>query len=273
MLSGCRSAQRHRTSRAEPYHGQPVASAEAAVITGESARVIRALRQPPASAVLVLRFTASTSAEEIAATMGIGPSSVRSAHRALCLPRPHARGPHEHARTRCARRCTKPARRSPPQSVPPLRMHDGWRPQAAGHREPPPLVSPPARARWPRRRCRGGGGAALAGHLRQLPRPRPTARGARHRAGPRAPSAGGRRRSATCRLTTSTWSASRGPRSGAEVHATTTGAVLATIRPPKPFGLFDWVSGASDDRVHSRHTALVAHQPGRCGREARQHRR
>jgi hypothetical protein len=35
----------------------------------------------------------------------------------------------------------------------------------------------------------------------------------------------------------------------AEVRATTTGAVLATVRPPKPFGLFDWVSGASDDRT------------------------
>ena len=35
----------------------------------------------------------------------------------------------------------------------------------------------------------------------------------------------------------------------AEVRATTTGAVLATIRPPAPFGAFTWVSGASDDRT------------------------
>jgi hypothetical protein len=35
----------------------------------------------------------------------------------------------------------------------------------------------------------------------------------------------------------------------AEVRATTTGAVLATIRPPRPFGIFNWVSGASDDRT------------------------
>jgi hypothetical protein len=35
----------------------------------------------------------------------------------------------------------------------------------------------------------------------------------------------------------------------AEVRATTTGAVLATIRPPRPFGAFTWVSGASDDRT------------------------
>jgi hypothetical protein len=34
----------------------------------------------------------------------------------------------------------------------------------------------------------------------------------------------------------------------AEVRASATGAVLATIRPPRPFGAFTWVSGASDDR-------------------------
>jgi RNA polymerase sigma factor (sigma-70 family) len=64
-----------------------VASAEAAVITGEERReVMRALRRLPARQreVLVLRFYLDLSAEEIAATMGIGPSSVRSAaHRAL----------------------------------------------------------------------------------------------------------------------------------------------------------------------------------------------
>jgi hypothetical protein len=35
----------------------------------------------------------------------------------------------------------------------------------------------------------------------------------------------------------------------AQVRATTTGAVLSTIRPPRPFGAFTWVSGASDDRT------------------------
>jgi len=35
----------------------------------------------------------------------------------------------------------------------------------------------------------------------------------------------------------------------AEIRATTTGAVLATIRPPRPFGVFTWVSGAADDRT------------------------
>jgi RNA polymerase sigma-70 factor (sigma-E family) len=88
VLNGCRSVQRRRTRpRAEQYHGQPVVSAEATVITGEERRqVMRALRRlpPRQREVLVLRFYLDLSAEEIAATMGIGPSSVRSAaHRAL----------------------------------------------------------------------------------------------------------------------------------------------------------------------------------------------
>jgi RNA polymerase sigma factor (sigma-70 family) len=57
------------------------------VITGEERReVMRALRRlpPRQREVLVLRFYLDLSAEEIAATMGIGPSSVRSAtYRAL----------------------------------------------------------------------------------------------------------------------------------------------------------------------------------------------
>jgi RNA polymerase sigma factor (sigma-70 family) len=57
------------------------------VITGEERReVMRALRRlpPRQREVLVLRFYLDVSAEEIAATMGIGPSSVRSAtYRAL----------------------------------------------------------------------------------------------------------------------------------------------------------------------------------------------
>ena len=57
------------------------------MITGEERReVMRALRRLPARQreALVLRYYLDLSAEEIAATMGIGPSSVRSAiHRAL----------------------------------------------------------------------------------------------------------------------------------------------------------------------------------------------
>ena len=88
VLNGCRSLQRRRKRPgAQPYDAQPVVSAEAAVITGEERReVMRALRQLPARQreAVVLRFYLDLSAEEIAATMGIGPSSVRSAtHRAL----------------------------------------------------------------------------------------------------------------------------------------------------------------------------------------------
>lgn len=35
----------------------------------------------------------------------------------------------------------------------------------------------------------------------------------------------------------------------AEIRATTTGTVLATVRPPRPFDVFTWVSAASDDRT------------------------
>jgi len=88
VLNGCRSLQRRRKRPgSQPYDGQPVVSAEAAVITGEERReVMRALRQLPARQreAVVLRFYLDLSAEEIAAIMGIGPSSVRSAtHRAL----------------------------------------------------------------------------------------------------------------------------------------------------------------------------------------------
>jgi RNA polymerase sigma-70 factor (sigma-E family) len=87
VLNGCRSLRRRRGPSTQPYDGQPEASAEAAVITGEERReVMRALRRLPARQreALVLRFYLDLSAEEIAATMGIGPSSVRSAtHRAL----------------------------------------------------------------------------------------------------------------------------------------------------------------------------------------------
>jgi RNA polymerase sigma-70 factor (sigma-E family) len=88
VLNGCRSLRRRRAgSRAQPSDVLPAASAEAAVITGEERReVMRALRRLPARQreALVLRYYLDLSAEEIAATMGIAPSSVRSAtHRAL----------------------------------------------------------------------------------------------------------------------------------------------------------------------------------------------
>jgi RNA polymerase sigma-70 factor (sigma-E family) len=94
VLNGCRSQLRR--------HGRPVAgvtasgladgtlpvvSAESAVLSAEQRRlVLHALQQlpPRQREVLVLRFYLDLSEPEIAAAMGIGPSTVRStAHRAL----------------------------------------------------------------------------------------------------------------------------------------------------------------------------------------------
>jgi RNA polymerase sigma-70 factor (sigma-E family) len=88
VLNGCRSVLRRRTGqRAQPGEERPAASAESAVISGEDRReVMQALRRLPARQreALVLRYYLDLSPEEIAAVMGIGPSSVRSAtHRAL----------------------------------------------------------------------------------------------------------------------------------------------------------------------------------------------
>jgi RNA polymerase sigma factor (sigma-70 family) len=64
-----------------------VISAESAVLTGEERRAIMAaVRRLPSRQreALVLRFYLDLSAEDAATTMGISPSSVRSAtHRAL----------------------------------------------------------------------------------------------------------------------------------------------------------------------------------------------
>ena len=94
VLNGCRS-QLRRHGRAPAGLAAagladtalPVVSAESAVLSAEQRRsVLRALRQlpPRQREVLVLRFYLDLSEAEIAAAMGIGPSTVRStAHRAL----------------------------------------------------------------------------------------------------------------------------------------------------------------------------------------------
>ena len=98
VLNGCRS-QLRRLSRAPAVAAAgladvgladgalPVVSAESVVLSAEQRRsVLRALRQlpPRQREVLVLRFYLDLSEPEIAAAMGIGPSTVRStAHRAL----------------------------------------------------------------------------------------------------------------------------------------------------------------------------------------------
>ena len=89
ILNAIRS-QRRRLGRppsgAEPPL-PPAVSAEAAVLSGEDRRaVLTALRRLPdrQREVLVLRYYLDLPEPEIAAAMGIGPSTVRStAHRAL----------------------------------------------------------------------------------------------------------------------------------------------------------------------------------------------
>ena len=91
VLNGCRSVLRRRTSsqasRALTGQQPTVISAESAVLTGEERRAIMAaVRRLPSRQreALVLRFYLDLSAEDAATTMGISPSSVRSAaHRAL----------------------------------------------------------------------------------------------------------------------------------------------------------------------------------------------
>jgi len=91
VLNRCRSVLRRRTTSLAP-HGlggqpEPVISAESAVLTREERdEIMRAVRRLPQRQreALVLRFYLDLSAEETATTMGISPSSVRSAtHRAL----------------------------------------------------------------------------------------------------------------------------------------------------------------------------------------------
>jgi RNA polymerase sigma-70 factor (sigma-E family) len=94
VLNACRS-QLRRHGRAPALTAEagladaslPVVSAESSVLSAEQSRsVLRALRQlpPRQREVLVLRFYLDLSEPEIAAAMGIGPSTVRStAHRAL----------------------------------------------------------------------------------------------------------------------------------------------------------------------------------------------
>jgi RNA polymerase sigma-70 factor (sigma-E family) len=90
ILNACRT-QLRRLGQPPPGAGQaqppPAISAEAAALSGEDRRaVLSALRRLPdrQREVLVLRYYLDLPEPEIAAAMGIGPSTVRStAHRAL----------------------------------------------------------------------------------------------------------------------------------------------------------------------------------------------
>lgn len=91
VLNHCRSVLRRRTTsqapRAAASTPESVRSAESAVLTREERdEIMQAVRRlpPRQREALVLRFYLDLSAEETATTMGISPSSVRSAtHRAL----------------------------------------------------------------------------------------------------------------------------------------------------------------------------------------------
>jgi RNA polymerase sigma-70 factor (sigma-E family) len=91
VLNHCRSVLRRRVTSQAPRvvtsHPESAHSAEAAVLTREERdEIMRAVRRlpPRQREALVLRFYLDLSAEETATTMGISPSSVRSAtHRAL----------------------------------------------------------------------------------------------------------------------------------------------------------------------------------------------
>ncbi|MCK2214005.1 sigma-70 family RNA polymerase sigma factor [Actinomadura sp. ATCC 31491] len=83
VLNGCRSVLRRRATvfrRAVPYE-PPVWSAESAVLVGEERReVLQALRALPGRQreALTLRYYFDLTDQEIAETMGVGASTVRS---------------------------------------------------------------------------------------------------------------------------------------------------------------------------------------------------
>jgi RNA polymerase sigma-70 factor (sigma-E family) len=88
VLNGCRTALRHRRPAwIQEEAPEPAASAEATVLVGEERReVMKALRRLPhrQREALVLRYYLNEPEAEIARTMGISQSTVRSTtHRAL----------------------------------------------------------------------------------------------------------------------------------------------------------------------------------------------
>ncbi len=92
VLNGCRSALRLRpTVEFQETHQPPAGSAETALLTAEErGEVVRALRRLPhrQREVLTLRFYLDLPDDQIAAAMGIGRGSVRSAaHRGLAALR------------------------------------------------------------------------------------------------------------------------------------------------------------------------------------------
>jgi RNA polymerase sigma-70 factor (sigma-E family) len=84
VLNGCRSVMRRHIPATADNEPPPAASAESAVMAWEEQReIMRAIRQlpPRQREVLVLRYYLDLPDADIAAVMGIGASSVRSAAR------------------------------------------------------------------------------------------------------------------------------------------------------------------------------------------------
>jgi len=84
VLNGCRTAIKRRIQVSADSEPPPAASAESAVLAWEEQReIMQAIRQlpPRQREVLVLRYYLDLSDADIAAVMGIGASSVRSAAR------------------------------------------------------------------------------------------------------------------------------------------------------------------------------------------------
>jgi RNA polymerase sigma-70 factor (sigma-E family) len=83
VLNGCRSQLRRRARPpAQLAQQRPAVSAETAVLASEErVAVLQALRQLPGRQreAVLLRYYLDLSAEETAAVMGVGPSTVRSA--------------------------------------------------------------------------------------------------------------------------------------------------------------------------------------------------
>ncbi len=126
----------------------------------------------------------------------------------------------------------------PPGSAPPLRLPDD---PAAG----PLRGGASGRRRWLRALTPLAAAAAVAAVvIASLSPDRPHA--ARRLSRARRP---GPARCAASRRTTSRSPAWPDAPDHAVIRATATGAVLATVQPPRPYGSFTFVSGAADDRT------------------------
>ena len=214
----------------------------------------------------MLRFYLDLSEPEIAAAMGISPGTVKSTtSRALAaLGRLLGGEPMNTIEDRLRAAVQAAAGTVAPGSAPPLNLPgQPGRPGGARASAPQRLAAlgrPAGRRRLGHRRDR-----RLAGHhWRRHSRTPAPGRGRPH-TGPRpaAPETRAERAAALASvppyyLTLTGYSGQ--PHRRAVIRASATGAVLATVAPPAPYGTFSYVSGAADDRTF----ALGAQRWVRC---------